>query len=107
MLKIQLIDSHFPPLYAADKLPYRFKYIPCYHLSTSGTDTTGLFRDSNTSHVIIYRKPRIPYLCLVVIQIHPMLSFIENQLTIMQCMTYSNTSHVIIYQVGGAYGYKQ
>ena len=74
-----------------------FKYIPCYHLSVMLISLSPNISNSNTSHVIIYRKWNRRHRPVHAIQIHPMLSFISSLHSVSSSSMYSNTSHVIIY----------
>ena len=58
-------------------LIYLFKYISCYSLSDANSTIHLTFKDSNTSHVILYPYQTDPYFTSLFIQIHLMLFFID------------------------------
>ena len=57
-----------------------------------------LHYNSNTSHVIVYRRRSIVIIIIVIIQIHLMLLFIMPVRLPDSPQAYSNTSHVIVYR---------
>ena len=96
-----------------------FKYIPCYHLSQthlvciwflqhSNTSHVIIYQlsislvtpcivNSNTSHVIIYRSALRQRWSYTLIQIHPMLSFIEELST--ELITYMQFKYIPCYHL--------
>ena len=76
-----------------------FKYISCYCLSPQSAETPPREANSNTSHVIVYLTSSSLSAPSTIIQIHLMLLFIgENISIIMEMCLNSNTSHVIVYR---------
>ena len=77
----------------------RFKYISCYCLS--GSAPAGSLRNYSFKYISCYclsPKPVSFGLCSR-IQIHLMLLFIPNAFWFSRVLSYSNTSHVIVYQI--------
>ncbi len=102
-----------------------FKYISCSYLSCHRLKRLLLFRNSNTSHVLIYQRakysfhavPEFKYIsCSYLSQYHWFYAFIcknsntshvliyQTKCCSRNCgVTYSNTSHVLIYQLRDMY----